>query len=1004
MQRVNYDSPILQDDLSDKLIQFVNAKVLKNGKLVWDHVWITTMQRVNYDSPILQDDLSDKLIQFVNAKVLKNGKLVWDHVWVRNGKIIDGATVFFDERRRADIQVNCKGLILCPGFIDLQINGAFGIDFSSLPSSDEEYVRGIQIVSQKLLQYGVTSYAPTIISSAPEVYSRVLPLLARRSGSEYGAGVLGAHVEGPFISSDKKGCHPKQHIREFGDEVVNSIEEAIPLFFSNEIFTQGAHVEGPFISSDKKGCHPKQHIREFGDEVVNSIEEVVYGNTKNIAIVTLAPELTGSESAIRLVSTIICTTTANQFFFRYFCDRGIVVSLGHSNAGMEAGERGISMGAQCITHLFNAMQSYHHRDPALIGLLTSRSLGSRVLYFGIISDGIHTHDSALKIAYNRLVNFSSHMLSQRTYFFRTNPDGLILITDAMAALGMGDGRHYLGDCVINVTGLHAILEGTNTTAGSVASMAHCIAHFVKAVKCSLEEALICATEKPVMASEAAVPEVSQPPNDAAIVAAEPDSMNDGRALVSSSVRSGDVISPSRAVLTLSKSMFNAGCFSLPYAWKLGGLWVSFFLSFVIAGFNWYGNHILVRASQHLAKKSERSALDYGHFAKKVCDYSDIRFLRNNSKAVMYAVNITILFYQLGMCSVAILFISDNMVNLLGDYLGCSHHANGHHGIDCIGIYYGNEHVYRNACSVGVRIIIISVFYHWHNSNHAVHCKVFLAYIALKQPNQWRHLPASTNFTGTIMMIGMSMYSFEGQTMILPVENKLESPEMFLAPNGVLPTTMIICTCFMTALGFYGYTAFGDNIAPAITTNVPKNGLYSTVNVFLMLQSMLGHSIAMYVVFDMFFNGYRRKFSARFPNCPKFLVDKGFRVFWVMVTFLMAILIPRLEIMIPLVGVTSGTLCALVYPPIFEMITFWTDWKGLLTYRERLCKITLNIFVICVGFFAIFAGLDLILMPLMFQNAKSIITFGISAAAVFGAADMVFSTTVFMNFSQLDLLC
>uniref|UniRef100_A0A1I7WY72 Aa_trans domain-containing protein n=1 Tax=Heterorhabditis bacteriophora TaxID=37862 RepID=A0A1I7WY72_HETBA len=338
--------------------------------------------------------------------------------------------------------------------------------------------------------------------------------------------------------------------------------------------------------------------------------------------------------------------------------------------------------------------------------------------------------------------------------------------------------------------------------------------------------------------------------------------------------------PTRAVLTLSKSMFNAGCFSLPYAWKLGGLWVSFILSFIIAGFNWYGNHILVRASQHLAKnsclivyliilfyRSERSALDYGHFAKKVCDYSDIRFLRNNSKAVMYVVNVTILFYQLGMCSVAILFISDNMVSFM----------------------------------------YVTAFYLQHN--------------------EWRELPGSTNFTSTIMMIGMSMYSFEGQTMILPVENKLEAPEAFLSTFGVLPTTMIICTCFMTALGFYGYTGFGDKIAPTITTNVPKEGFYSTINVFLMLQSLLGHSIAMYVVFDMFFNGFRRKFTSRFPNCPKYFVDKGFRVFWVMVTYLMAVLIPRLEIMIPLVGVTSGTLCALVYPPIFEMITFWTDWKA-----------------------------------------------------------------------------
>uniref|UniRef100_A0A0K0DDR5 Aa_trans domain-containing protein n=1 Tax=Angiostrongylus cantonensis TaxID=6313 RepID=A0A0K0DDR5_ANGCA len=413
-------------------------------------------------------------------------------------------------------------------------------------------------------------------------------------------------------------------------------------------------------------------------------------------------------------------------------------------------------------------------------------------------------------------------------------------------------------------------------------------------------------------------EVDRRSNNAVVVAPEAERMDDGQVLVPSTLRSGDVISPTRAVLTLSKSMFNAGCFSLPFAWRLGGLWMSFVLTFVIAGFNWYGNHILVRASQHLAKKSERSALDYGHFAKKVCDYSDIRFLRNNSKAVMYVVNVTILFYQLGMCSVAILFISDNMVNLLGDYVGGDQRSKMILMASIALVFIMTTNMFTQMRIVSALALVSSVFF-------IIGTAVIMQYI-VRQPNQWRTLPAATDFPGTIMMIGMSMYSFEGQTMILPVENKLESPEMFLAPNGVLPTTMILCTSFMTALGFYGYTTFGDNVAPTITTNVPKEGLYSTINVFLMLQSMLGHSIAMYVVFDMFFNGYRRKFSARFPNCPKFLVDKGFRFFWVMLTFLMAVLIPRLEIMIPLVGVTSGTLCALIYPPLFEMITFWTDWK------------------------------------------------------------------------------
>ncbi|VDM70571.1 unnamed protein product [Strongylus vulgaris] len=61
---------------------------------------------------------------------------------------------------------------------------------------------------------------------------------------------------------------------------------------------------------------------------------------------------------------------------------------------------------------------------------------------------------------------------------------------------MGDGVHRLGDCVINVNGLNAVLDGTNTTAGSVASMPYCIRHLAKAARCPLEEALICATDKP----------------------------------------------------------------------------------------------------------------------------------------------------------------------------------------------------------------------------------------------------------------------------------------------------------------------------------------------------------------------------------------------------------------------------------------------------------------------------------------------------------------------------
>lgn len=372
-------------------------------------------RRIIFNSDVLNEPFAEnQLTQFVNCLVLRENGLKKEHIWVRNGKILDEKTVFFKERRLADVQIDCTGLILSPGFIDLQLNGGFGIDFSTYNSNDEDYKRGLKSVAKQLLSHGVTSFAPTVITSSPAIYHTVLPLLERSNASEEGAGILGAHLEGPFICCDKRGCHPEQLV-----------------------------------------------ITSLGSDPVGTIEKV-YGNSRNIAIVTIAPELEGAQEAIK-----------------YLVSTGSAVSVGHSSAKLEPGEKAVMNGAKMITHLFNAMQSYHHRDPGLIGLLTSSKITpEHPLFYGIISDGIHTHDSALRIAYH------------------TNSEGLVLVTDAIAALGMSDGVHKLGTQTIHVTGLVAKLDGTNTTAGSVASMPYCIRHLIKATGCSIDYALKCATHKP----------------------------------------------------------------------------------------------------------------------------------------------------------------------------------------------------------------------------------------------------------------------------------------------------------------------------------------------------------------------------------------------------------------------------------------------------------------------------------------------------------------------------
>ncbi|KAM4717140.1 N-acetylglucosamine-6-phosphate deacetylase isoform 3-T3 [Anableps anableps] len=162
---------------------------------------------------------------------------------------------------------------------------------------------------------------------------------------------------------------------------------------------------------------------------------------------------------------------------------------GHSVADLSQAEDAVRHGASFITHLFNAMLPFHHRDPGIVGLLTSDQIpAGRTVFYGMIADGIHTNPAALRIAH------------------RAHPSGLVLVTDAITAMGLPPGHHTLGQQVIEIQGLHAYVAGlrlphsgpagTKTLSGSIATMDMCVRHFKQATGCSVEEALEAASLHP----------------------------------------------------------------------------------------------------------------------------------------------------------------------------------------------------------------------------------------------------------------------------------------------------------------------------------------------------------------------------------------------------------------------------------------------------------------------------------------------------------------------------
>ena len=293
---------------------------------------------------------------------------------------------------------DATGLLLAPGFIDLQVNGGFGLDFTADPAT-------IWDVAAALPRFGVTAFLPTIITSPLSVSQAAQRVLAGGPPADWrGARPLGLHLEGPFLNPGKKGAHNPAYLRHPSAAGIN-------------------------------GWSPPTGVR----------------------LVTLAPELPWARQAIAELAR-----------------RGVVVSAGHSLATFDEATAGFDSGARYATHLFNAMPTLHHREPGLI----AAALADPRVTVGLVADGLHVHPALVGLLWRWL-----------------GPQRLNLVTDAMAALGLGPGDYLLGDYRVTVEGGAARLAD-GTLAGCVLSLDAMLRAFLSFSGATAAEALPTITTTP----------------------------------------------------------------------------------------------------------------------------------------------------------------------------------------------------------------------------------------------------------------------------------------------------------------------------------------------------------------------------------------------------------------------------------------------------------------------------------------------------------------------------
>ncbi|MEU4536381.1 N-acetylglucosamine-6-phosphate deacetylase [Streptosporangium sp. NPDC023825] len=209
----------------------------------------------------------------------------------------------------------------------------------------------------------------------------------------------------------------------------------------------GIHFEGPYISAARCGAHNPALLREPSPGELGALLKAGRGHVR---MITIAAELPGALDTVR-------EATAN----------GVIAALGHSDATYEQTISGIEAGGSVATHLYNAMPPLHHRDPGPIAAL----LQDERVTVELINDGVHLHPAMTRLA-----------------FEVAGPGRTALITDAMAAAGMGDGVYGLGAMSVNVVdGVARLAEG-GSIAGSTLTMDVAFRRAVREVGLSLAEA------------------------------------------------------------------------------------------------------------------------------------------------------------------------------------------------------------------------------------------------------------------------------------------------------------------------------------------------------------------------------------------------------------------------------------------------------------------------------------------------------------------------------------
>jgi len=382
------------------------------------------------------------------------------------------------------------------------------------------------------------------------------------------------------------------------------------------------------------------------------------------------------------------------------------------------------------------------------------------------------------------------------------------------------------------------------------------------------------------------------------------------------------------LIHLLKGCLGTGILAMPEAFKLSGMINGIISTFLIGALCTYCLHVLVKAQYVLCKKLKVALLTYPDSMKVACEMGP-QCLRGFAPYAPGMTNFFLIFYQMGICCVYVVFVGKNL-----KYVGDKYTSTP-----------GSLYIYMVLIFIPFVLIIciknlklLAPFSILANVITLITFGVVCYYI-FQNLESFSDRPAVGAIADYPLYFGTTLFSLQAVGVVIALENNMATPKNFTQPFGVLNIGMVLVTVVYVGMGMMGYWKYGTIIESSITMNFP-------IEEFLAQVIIISYSIAIYISYGLqgyvpvqiMWTNYIAKRLEDTSDRKKTLFEYLLRIVCVVITFVLAMTVPLLGLFISLVGSFCLSALGIAFPAIIELCANWPEkshpksaifWKDML---------------------------------------------------------------------------